>query len=222
MATEMPTSDSPAVAGRGTGKIAPIAGILFVVLFVVSFSVLSTPDGDASDEEWLAYWNDSGNRTEGIVASIAMIVAAMVLLWFVGGVRRRFSGAVGIDAAYGAGVVMAALLMFAGFAAGLIPLGNELADVPIPDNPDVVRIIDGGYFGVLFLAVPYAITGLLIPLFVATRGSAFVPNWLRIAGLVIGVIALSGPFLFLIPHLLFLVWTLIFCIFLLARENKTA
>jgi hypothetical protein len=45
------------------------------------------------------------------------------------------------------------------------------------------------------------------------------PEWLRIATLVVGVVALTGPFLFVIPHVLFLLWALAVSVVLLLRER---
>lgn len=217
----MTTDTSAAPPSTTAAKVGPIAGILFVVLFVASFMIMDTPDGDASDEEWLAYWDDDGNKTQGVLASITMLLAAVAFVWLIGSLRRRLSGTVGIDAAYASGIVLAALAAFAGFAAGLIPVGDMLADVPVPEDPDVVRLVDGGYFGVLFLAMPYAMAGFLIPLSYALRITGSVPKWLWIAGLVVGVIALTGPFLFFVPHLLTMIWLLILCIRIL-RQPATA
>ena len=214
------TSSTVAPATRGgSSKIGLIAGIGFVVLFVVSFMVFSTEDGDAPDQKWIDFWKDSDNRVEGWCASLTMLLAAMLFLWFVGALRRRLANRVGTDAAYASGIVYAALLFIAGFAAGVVPIGYDLGDVVIPTNPDVIRLIDGLYYGVIFLAVPYAIAGFLIPLFFALRGSSVLPIWLGIFGLVVGVVALSGPVSFVIPHALFLIWVLITSIVLLMRDS---
>ena len=215
------TSSAPAPAQRGVSvKIGLISGIAFVVLFLVSFMTFGTEDGDAADQKWIDFWKSSDNRVEGWVASLTMLFAAMFFLWFLGALRRRIGNRVGSDASYASGIVYAALLFIAGFAAGLVPVGYDLADVTIPTNPDVIRLIDGMYYGVLFLAVPFAIAGFLIPLFFASRGSGVLPNWLGIFGLVVGIIALSGPSLFVIPHALFLIWVLIASIVLLMRDSR--
>ena len=199
--------------------VGPLSGIFFVALFLTSFMTMSTPDGDASDREWTSYWEDSGNRVQGITASITMMLAAVAFLWLVAALRRRVAGAVGTDAFYAAGVAAGGLMLLAGLGAGLIPLGYELADTPIPDDADVLRIVDGLYFGTVFLPLPYALAGFLIPLFFALRGEHLMPEWLRIATLVVGIVALTGPFLFFIPHVLFLLWTLAVSVVLLLRER---
>jgi hypothetical protein len=202
--------------------VGPISGIFFVALFVVSFMSLNTPDGDAGDGTWRDYWEDSGNRAQGIVASITMCLAAVCFLWLVAALRRRLADAVGTDAAYGAGVAAGALMLIASLGAGLIPIGYELADVRLPDDPDMIRMVDGLYFGTVFLPLPYALAGFLIPLFFALRGSYLVPVWLEYATLVIGVVMLTGPLLFVVPHALFMLWTLAVSVTLLLRERPVA
>jgi hypothetical protein len=199
--------------------VGPISGIFFVALFVVSFLSLDTPDGDASDGAWRDYWEDSGNRTQGIVASITMCLAAVCFLWLVAALRRRLADAVGTDAAYASGVAAGALMFIASLGAGLIPIGYQLADVKLPDNPDVIRMVDGLYYGTVFLPLPYALAGFLIPLFFALRGSYLVPRWLEYATLVVGIVALTGPLLFIAPHALFMLWTLAVSVTLLLRER---
>jgi hypothetical protein len=213
------TTPGTAAARGATTKIGPISGIVFFILFLVSFMVFSTEDGDAPDQKWIDFWKDSDNRVSGWIASLAMLMAAMLFLWFAGALRRRLANRAGTDAAYGSGIVYAALLFIAGFGAGVVPIGYDLGDVVIPTNPDVLRLIDGMYYGVIFLAVPYAIAGFLIPLFFAARGSGVLPTWLGIFGLVVGIVALSGPVLFVIPHALFLIWVLITSIVLLMRDS---
>ncbi len=215
----------PTVGQPGTrpvsaiNAVGPLSGIFFVALFLISFMTMSTPDGDASDREWTSYWDDGGNRTQGITASISMMLAAVAFLWLVAALRRRVAGAVGTDAFFASGVAAGALMFLAGLGAGLVPLGYELADTPIPDDADVLRIVDGLYFGTILLPLPYALAGFLIPLFFALRGEHLMPEWLRIATLVVGVIALAGPFGFFVPHVLFLLWALAVSVVLLLRER---
>ena len=204
---------------RVLSSVGPVSGIFFVALFLLSFMVMNTPDGDANNREWTSYWEDSGNRARGITAAIAMALAAIALLWLVAALRRRLAGAVGTDAFYAAGIATATLMFVASLGAGLIPFGYELADIPIPDDADLIRMVDGLYFGVIFLPLPYAMAGLLIPLFFALRGSLLVPGWLEWATLVVGVLALAGPLLFFIPHALFLLWALAVSVTLLVRER---
>lgn len=199
--------------------VGPISGIFFVALFLISFMTMNTPETDASNREWTSYWEDSGNRAAGMTASIAMMLAAIAFLWLVAALRRRLTPAIGTDAFYAAGIAAGALMFVSGLGAGLIPFGNELGDVPIPDDADVIRLIDGLYFGTLFLPLPYALAGFLIPLFFALRGAFLVPRWLEWATLVVGVVALTGPLTFVVPHALFMLWTLAVSVTLLLRER---
>jgi hypothetical protein len=220
------TTHGPATVTGGAGaapKIGSIAGIAFVVLFLLGFLLVSTPEADASDAKWLAYWQDSGHRTAGILASLAVLLSAVGFLWLVGAIRRRLPvDAVGADAAYAGGIAYGAVLLMAGFGRGVIPVGKSLVVVPIPQNADLLRLADGMYFGVIFLVLPYAIAAFLIPLFFALRGSTVLPGWVGIYGLVVGIIALSGPFLFVVPHILFLIWVLIVSVLLLTRGSTAS
>jgi hypothetical protein len=217
-----PAAAPLAAAARSASMLSavgPVSGIFFVALFLLSFMVMSTPSGDASDREWTSYWEDSGNRTQGITSALAMLLAAIAFLWLVAALRRRLAGALGTDAFYASGIAAGALMFVASLGAGLVPLGYELADTPIPDDADLLRIVDGLYFGTVFLPLPYALAGFLIPLFFALRGSLLVPRWLEWATLVVGILALAGPMLFFVPHALFLLWTLAMSVTLLVRER---
>ncbi|MBA3742907.1 hypothetical protein [Sporichthya sp.] len=199
--------------------VGPISGIFFVALFLTSFLTMNTPEPDEGNRAWTSYWEDSGNRTAGMTASVAMLLAAVAFLWLVAALRRRLTPAIGTDAFYASGIAAGGLMFVAGFGAGLIPFGNELGDVPIPDDADVIRMLDGLYHGTIFLPLPYALAGFLIPLFFALRGSFLVPRWLEYATLLVGVVCLTGPLLFVVPHALFMLWTLAVSVTLLLRER---
>lgn len=199
--------------------VGPLSGIFFVALFLISFMTMNTPDPDEGNRAWTSYWEDSGNRAAGMTASIAMLLAAIAFLWLVAALRRRLSPAVGTDAFYASGIAAGGLMFVAGFGAGIIPFGNEIGDVPIPDDADLTRLVDGLYHGTIFLPLPYALAGFLIPLFFTLRGSFLVARWLEYATLVVGVVCLTGPLLFIVPHALFLLWTLAVSVQLLLRER---
>ncbi len=200
--------------------VGPISGIFFVALFLISFMTLSLPDSDAGNREWTSYWEDSGNRAAGMTASIAMMLAAVTFLWLVAALRRRLTPAIGTDAFYASGIAAGGLMFVAGLGAGLIPLGYELGDVPIPDDADLIRMISGLFYGTLFLPLPYALAGFLIPLFFALRGEFLLPRWMEYATGVVGVVCLAGPLLFFVPHALFMLWTLAVSVTLLLRERE--
>ncbi|MDX6286935.1 MAG: hypothetical protein QOG53_2420 [Frankiales bacterium] len=215
MTTQVTAVDS------GASKIGPIAGIVFVILFVLSFFLYHTPDSKASDAKWLSWWQDSGHRHQAFIASLAMALAAVAFLWLAGALRRRLGAALGADASYGGGVAVGVICLIAAVGAGSVAVAHDLADVPIPKDVDLLRYADGGYYGFIFLALPFAAAAFLIPLFSALGRSGVLPAWLRVAALVVGIICLSGPFLFIVPIVLFLLWVLIASIALLMRDGAT-
>ena len=63
---------------------------MFVVLFVVGFLMTTdTPDGNASNREWLKYFRDSGNRRMQVIGALIFAVAVLAFLLFLGVLRER-------------------------------------------------------------------------------------------------------------------------------------
>ena len=96
---------------RSLTRFAPLAGVLFPVLAVVSFTIEGdTPDVDESAAEVVEFYAD--NDTEIMIASVLASLAAVVVLVFASSVRRLVADGSGASLlasfAYGGGVVAAA------------------------------------------------------------------------------------------------------------------
>ena len=203
--------------GRAS-SIGLYSGLAFVVLFVLSFLMLGTPGSDASDETWLAHWQDKGNRIDGLVSTFAMGLAAIAFLWFLGAVRRRLpAGTIGADAAYGAGIAYATLAFVACLGAGLIPVGSQIVDVPVPVDVDLIRIVDGMFFGTIFLPMGFAAAAMLFPLSHAASVSGLLPRWLVVFGYVTAAVNVVGMVTFIAAPLLLMVWVASVSVILLRR-----
>lgn len=75
---------------RRSSTWVPWAGFGFVVLYFVGMGVLpNTPDDNASDAKWLAYFAKSSNRVSLIVSAFVLVVAALCLMSFVTGIWSR-------------------------------------------------------------------------------------------------------------------------------------
>src|SRR3989337_797662 len=71
-----------------------LSGIAFAVLFIVGMLLGSdTPDPDAPDAEWTAWFDDSGHRTLQVVAMFLMVLAALALVVFITGLAHRLRAA---------------------------------------------------------------------------------------------------------------------------------
>ena len=91
MAASSTTSTGNARSGLRWGGI---SGIVFVVLFVVGFLMTTdTPDGNASNREWLKYFRDSGNRRMLVIGALIFAVALLGFLVFLGVLRERLRNA---------------------------------------------------------------------------------------------------------------------------------
>ena len=147
---------SLAPSGRGTADRSTLpAGIAFVVLFVVGLLIGSdSPNPDAPDAEWTAWFDDSGHRTLQIVGALLMVLAALAFVVFITGFVRRLRAETMNDGAaqvaHGVGIVVAAAIAIGGIAINQISAAIEIGDIPIP-NPDVLRTAEQFGYGVVLL-----------------------------------------------------------------------
>src|SRR4030095_15427084 len=93
----------------------PLAGIVFVVLFVVGLSLNNIPSADDSVSKITSYYNDGGDRAQVIISSYILWLAACFFFCFVPSLRVRLlavEGAPGrlTSIAFGGGLVFIALL----------------------------------------------------------------------------------------------------------------
>jgi hypothetical protein len=194
-------------------RIGSLAGLGFAILFFVGVAMLEIPEG-ASDQELVAWWSDSGNRTTAVVSMYLFVLAGLCFLVFLVALRSRLLVAEGGSGdltalVFGSGLVFVSLLSVAAAARGVIGFAVEspTSDESLP-GPDTLRYLPQvgyaitGIGGLLAAAVSMAATSVLI-----VRTAVF-RRWLAWVGavavlVVVGAaIALSG--VFAIPALL--VW----------------
>jgi hypothetical protein len=211
-------------SGTGSGlRWGGIAGIVFAVLFVVGFLLVSdTPDGDESNAEWIRYFADEDNRRMIVIGAIIWAVAVLAFLVFLGVLRERLrnasAGAEWISTvAFASGLVFAAMLAVAGLGAGSVAASVEFGDAPIVRDADVLRTFESLGFGALVLFGAASAGLLIITSSIAAGRGALLPRWLVVAGYVVGVIVLLGG-LFFLPLILFVLWMLAVGIVMLARS----
>lgn len=202
----------------GTGRLerqAPLAGVLFAVLFVVGFlSSGDTPDSTATGEEVVKHYDDVGMV---LLGALTLLLGAVLIVFFAGALRRQLA-VTGVEwlasVVLGGGVIFAAGLgVFASSQFALV----EAADANQPAVAQALNVIDNNNFGT-------AIIGLTIVLLatawhVLTTRS--LPGWLGWVSLVLGILALAGPLGF-VAFLLFPFWVLAVSITLLRRGDPPA
>ena len=191
-------------------RLAPLTGVLFAVIMVVGFLVVGdTPDADASPAEILDHYDDDGKIFVGVMA---LLLAAVALLFFAG-VLRRHLASVGLE--WLASVVLGGAVVF---AAGLgLFISSQVSLIDAADKNQegalqALNIIDNDNFGpaVIGLTVMYLASAWHV------LGSRSLPVWIGWLSLVLGIVAVLGPLGF-VAFLAFPFWVLIVSIALFRR-----
>jgi len=193
-------------------RLAPLAGVLFTVIFAVGFLTSGeTPDSDATGEEVINHYDDTGKI---LFSVILLLVAAIVFMFFAGMLRRHFVAA-GPDwlasVVFGGAVVYVVGLGL--FASSQIAL-TDAADANEPAVAQALNVLDNNNF-------PPAVIGLAVVLLASAwhvLAARSLPIWLGWVALVLGIVALAGPIGFA-AFLLFPLWVLAVAIVLFRRTG---
>lgn len=204
-----------------------IAGVAFVVLLIGGLFLLGdSPEGDASDAEITAFYDDDGNLTRNVIGLYAWVAAAGLFLWFSAAVRKALQPAAEqggslLAAAQSAGTLLAGLIAVA--AAALVAVQGAILFGQVgPEQvgTDAIRLFPQLGWSVLLIA-----GGLLAAFYVlvvsvtSTRNSVF-PTWLNWLGIVAGVLLLAG--VFFVPFAALLIWVLAMSGVLLRRAAQAS
>jgi hypothetical protein len=198
---------------QGPNRWGAIAGLGFVVLFVVGF-VLSgdTPEYDASNREWRRWFVDDGNRNLQVVSMFLMVLSAFALIGFLAVLTRRLrvtNRPELVNTAIGAGLVLAAMIVVAGIAinqvSAAITFGGGAGEYPVP-GADVLRQSEQLGFGVALLGGGWAAALLVGATSLAVRGTDLLPRWLVVTSHIAAVLLLLS--VFFIPFVLLPLWVL--------------
>jgi hypothetical protein len=201
----------------------PVAGIAFVVLFVVGAALMDTsPDAGASNSEILGFYGDDGNQLKLECAALVLTAAGVLFVWFIGVLAERLQrDATG--SSWLARVVMISGSVFtslslAGFML-LVFVADAADDNParFVISPDTARLlVNAAYTMTYETALPLA-APLVFAVSLATLRDGFLPRWLGWAGLVVTIGCLFG---FLgVPMGLFLIWIVVVAVLLVRRPR---
>jgi hypothetical protein len=205
-----------------TARWAGLAAIGFAVLLFVGFVIGMTPNYNKSDQEWVAWFHDSGHRGAQIAGMFLMAAAALLLVVFFVTVLRRAVAAGGSATASALASVAGTMLATTIGVAAVIRSGVSAAvqfapnHFPVP-GADVLRTLDNLAFGLLAVAGGFAAALFVASFSHALRGTAILPGWLVTAGYIIGALLLFS-FLFF-PLLLLPLWALIAGVIVAAKAG---
>ena len=196
-------------------RLAPLTGVGFPILIIVSFFVSgTTPDIDDPTPEIVSFWQDNSGR-QSASAYLAGI-AALCLLWFGGSLRRAILRGEGGDGRLAAisfgGTITAAigLLLLAGVT---FTLADAADNVP----PEGVHALMALSYD-LFLPLAGGAVVLLAAAGLAFIRTAVLPRWLGWAALVIAL-AILTPAGF-VGLLAWLLWLAVVAILLYVRGTR--
>ncbi|MGH2976076.1 MAG: hypothetical protein ACRDLL_14595 [Solirubrobacterales bacterium] len=199
-------------------RVAPLSGIVFVVLLIIGFFVVSgnTPDLEDSGASVVTYYADHQSRE--IAAAIIVAAASVFLAIFTASLRERLrSAGAGNElwatvALIGGGAAVAGFLVAVGIHVALIDGGDK--HIPA-DAMVAINAIDNDNF--FSFSLPLGI--MLLGAAGATLTTGALPRWLGWVGLIIAILFFT-PIGFL-AFALSGVWIVIVSI-VMSRQSVTA
>jgi hypothetical protein len=203
-----------------SGAFAGIAFVALAVLWAIVLATADRPSYNSADDAVTEFWTDSGNRRLVLLADLALGLAGVALLWFLGSFRVVLRRAEGEPArlatiAFAGGVVLSALLFVKNAIEGGIALALEF-EQGFTLDPDVYRALNAIFLGLLIheglaAAVLIAAASLLV-----LRTHVF-PRWLGWTGFAVAVVALLSWLVPGLPLVLVLAWILAASVVMLRR-----
>lgn len=200
-------------------RLGALAGISYVVLFLIAIAVSGEGSGN-TNAEITEYYADSGNRNKDIAGYFLLVAAALMFLWFLAYLRVRLLRSEAEPGrlsalAFGSGVASAVLLMAA--AAVFIAPAGTVDNSDAPDfvlDPNTVQML--GTLGYGFFVASVMVAALLVfaTSLLTVRLLAF-PRWMGYAGYVVAPILLLAILFF--PVFVLWGWVLAISAFMLWR-----
>jgi hypothetical protein len=188
----------------------PLAGVVFVVLFVVGLSMNNIPSADDSASKITSFYNDGGDRAQLIISSYLLWLAGLFFFWFIASLRARLiavEGAPGrlTSITFGGGLVFIGLLMaaaacFASVAGDITFGGEDFVGV------DGARFVPELGYPLLLIGGMFAAIAMIDAASVLIVRTGVVPTWIGYFGFVAAVALLFAGFF--LPMIFLVLWVL--------------
>lgn len=195
-----------------SSTLGALAGVGFALLLFFGVFIVD-PLREATDQQLLTWWSDSGKLRDNIISMYMLVAAGPLFLVFLAQLCQRLRSA-GESAeswsrlVFGAGVTFAALLAVTAFSRGVVAQSIRFSDEPVP-GPDTLRYataLSQAAFSVG--AVPFATIAVATASAIIVR-TGVLARWLGWLGFVVSALSLLLVVLligaFAIP--LFTLWT---------------
>ena len=198
------------MSGSRWERWGPLAGIVFVILFVVGLSLNNIPSADDSAVKITNFYNDGGDRAQVIIASYLLWLAALFFFWFVASLRARLIAVEGqpgrlTSIAFGGGLVFIAMLMaaaacFASVAGDITFGGEDFVGV------DGARFLPELGYPLLIIGGMFAAIAMIDAASILIVRTQLMPVWIGYFGFVAAVALLFAGFF--VPMIFLLLWVL--------------
>jgi hypothetical protein len=192
----------PGTIGPWMARAAGAAGLVFAVLFTVSFALIRVGKPPADPAAFAAWWGASRDRV--VIGTYLLPFAGMAFIWFVAAVRRRIGSGEGLffsTVFLGSALVFVALVFVTGAAISAV-LAAEALD---PDHAQVAAVVGFSFGYEVFFGFAVRMAAMfMITVASIGRASTTLPRALVLFTLVLGLIALLGntflePFALIFP-----------------------
>jgi len=201
-------------------RIAPYAGIAFVVFFAASVTVSTVPKNGASDQAWLAAYATHSKQAGHLATGILLVLAALSLMTFVTHIWTR------VVEADSARAVSPLPVVAAGVAAACIAVGGVLMAAasgsallysqPLP-GADVLRLGNDAGFAMVGVAGMLAASLSIACLSVQARAAGLFGTRLARFSLAVAVVLLAS--VAFVPIVALLVWLITVTVTLARRAD---
>ncbi len=184
-------TDVTGVQPRHRARWGPICGVLFVVLLVASFLIISTPNTNKSPQDILNFYIKNSHKTELHVATLLGDIAVVFGIFWFGYLRDRF-GRTDIGARFSP-ILLAGAILFAG--GGLVFSGTQLAlaDEPTKMAPATAQTLNFLQSDIGAGGITAGVSIIMWAAGIIIWKTRILPRWLAWVSFVLAVVALAGP-----------------------------
>lgn len=223
MATEAPTEGRSPGRGYGFAQWAGVAGILYVVLFILG-AILAyggQPDTSGPQNEVLSYYSDAGHRDRVAFGWILVLLGVFFFLWFVAGLRQVVgqldgNGLLTVLTTIGGAVYAALALAAVSVNTAIKTMSDDTFQNTV--YPELIHAADDTAY-VLHSAGGVGAGAMMIAASLAALRARVLPAWACWIGIILGVAALFSIFFF--PQIGIAVWLVVAgALLFLSRERQ--